>query len=85
MEPWMLVLDEAAFHFFNGLRAAERRKVLYVLDQIKRDPRQKCHFGMTDSSGRPLSVLAFIPFLITYWRDDFALEVRVVDIQRVRR
>ena len=49
MEPWRLVLDEAAFLFFNGLRAAERRKVLYVLDQIKRDPRQKCHFGMTDS------------------------------------
>jgi len=55
MEPWMLVLDEAAFHFFNGLRAAERRKVLYALDQIKRDPQQKCHFAMADASGRRLS------------------------------
>jgi hypothetical protein len=85
MEPWKLVLDEAAFQFFNGLRAVERGKVLYALDQIKRDPRQECHFGMTDASGRPLSVLAVRPFLFIYWRDDFALEVRVVDIQRVRR
>ena len=85
MEPWKLVLDEAAFQFFNGLRAAERRNVLHALDQIKSDPQQKCHFGMADASGRPLSVLAVRPFLVTYWRDDFALEVRVVDIQRVRR
>jgi hypothetical protein len=28
MEPWKLVLDEAAFRFFNGLRATERRNVL---------------------------------------------------------
>ena len=84
MEPWKLVLDEASFRFFNSLRADERRKVLHALDQLKANPKQKHHFGMTDATGRPLSVLALRPFLITYWTDDFALEVRVLDIQRVR-
>lgn len=32
----------------------------------------------------PLSRVAVRPFLITYWLDDLVLEVRVVDVQRVR-
>jgi hypothetical protein len=84
MEPWKLVLDESSFQFFIGLRAPERRRVLYVLDQLKRNPQQERHFVMADSTGRRLSVLALKPFLISYWLDSLALEVRVVDIQRVR-
>jgi hypothetical protein len=85
MASWKLVLDEAAFQFFNGLRAAERRKALDAFEQLKRDPNRQHDFGIRDVTGRFLSVLAVRPFLITYWLDDFVLEVRVVDIQRVRR
>jgi hypothetical protein len=83
MEPWKLVLGEPAFQFFNGLRTAERRKVLGAFEELKRDPRRKEDFEIKDVTGRSLSLLGVRPFLITYWLDDFVLEVRVVDIQRV--
>ena len=84
MEPWKPVLAEQAFQFFNGLRAVERRKLLNSFEQLKRDPRLIRDFGIKDATGRPLSVLAARPFLITYWLDDSVCEVRVEDIQRVR-
>jgi len=84
MEPWKLVLAEQAFQFFSGLRAVERRKLLNSFEQLKRDPRFIRDFGIKDSTGRPLSVLAASPFLITYWLDDLVCEVRIEDIQRVR-
>jgi len=85
MEPWKLVLDEAAFHFFTGLRSSERRKALGAFEQLKRNPQRTHDFGIRDATGRSLSVLVVRPFLITYWLDESVLEVRVVDIQRVRR
>ena len=84
MEPWKLVLGEAAFQFFNGLRATERRKLLDAFEKLKRDPRRRHDVGIRDVTGRSLSRFSLRPFLITYWLDDFVLEVRVVDIQRVR-
>jgi hypothetical protein len=84
MELWTLVLAEPAFHFFNSLRAVDRRKALHAFEQLKRNPHRQHDFETRDSTGRPLSVVAVKPFLITYWLDDFVLEVRVVNIQRVR-
>jgi hypothetical protein len=85
MEPWKLVLSEAAFQFFNSRQAAERRKILGALEKLKGDPRGQQHFGIKDVTGRSLSILASSPFLITYWLDESVLEIRIVDIQRVRR
>jgi hypothetical protein len=84
MEQWKLVLGEAAFQFFISLRAAERRKALDALEQLKRDPQHRHNFGIKDVAGRSLSVFVARPFLITYWLDSLVLEVRVVDFQRVR-
>jgi hypothetical protein len=33
--------------------------------------------------GRPLDVKIFGSFLITYWRDNFVKELRVVEIERI--
>jgi hypothetical protein len=74
MEPWKLVLSEAAFQFFNGLRATERRKMLDAFELLKRDPRrpQTLELEMVRAgpslgllSGRFLSPTGL---MISYWK-----------------
>jgi hypothetical protein len=84
MEPWKLVLDEAVFQSFIALRAADRRKALEAFEQLRRDPSRKSDFTTSDATGRALSMIALKPFLVTYWLDAFAWEIRVVNLQRVR-
>ncbi len=84
MDAWKLVLDEAAFQCFVSSRAAERRKLLSVFEQLRADPQRHPDYHANDATGRSLSVWATRPFLITYWLDAFVSEIRIVDIQWVR-
>jgi hypothetical protein len=84
MEPWKLVLDEAAFQCFVSSRATERRKLLSAFDDLRANPQRQADYSADDATGRTLSVWANRPFLITYWLDAFVSEIRIVNIQRVR-
>ena len=84
MDPWKLVLDEAAFQSFVSSRAAERRRLLSAFEELRSDPQRHPDYHANDATGRSLSVWATRPFLITYWLDAFVTEIRIVDIERVR-
>ena len=84
MEPWKLVLDEAAFQCFVSSRAAERRKLLSAFEELRADPQRQPDYHANDATGRTLNVWANRPFLTTYWLDSFVSEIRIVNIQRVR-
>jgi hypothetical protein len=84
MEPWKLVLDEAAFQCFVSSKAAERRKLLSAFEELRADPRRQPDYQANDATGRTLNVWAKRPFLMTYWLDSFVSEIRIVNIQRVR-
>ena len=83
-EAWKLVLDEGALHVLLSCRFADRRKLLTSLQNLKQNPYQSGDFVEHDDTGRPLDVKVFGAFLITYWRDNFVKERRVVEIERVR-
>ena len=83
MEPWRLVLDEAAFQCFVSSRAGERRRLLSAFEGLRADPHQKADYHVRDATGRTLNVWADRPFIITYWLDSFVSEIRIVNIQRV--
>ena len=84
MEPWKLVLDESAFHFFIARPPGERRSLLVGLERLRNDPHRKPDYYSTDATGRKLSVWAIRPYMITYWLDVFVSEVRIVNIQKIR-
>jgi len=84
MDPWKLVLDEAAFQCFVSSRAPERRKLLSAFEELRADPQRHPDYHSNDTTGRTLNVWANRPFLITYWLDSFVSEIRIVDIQRIR-
>jgi hypothetical protein len=84
MEPWKLVLDEAAFQCFVSSRATERRKLLRAFEELRAEPHREADYHANDATGRTLDVWANRPFLITYWLDSFVSEIRIVNIQRIR-
>lgn len=81
---WKLVLDEEALSFLLACRFAERRKLLAALESLKKNPYQPGDFIEQDDVGRPLDVRVFGSYLVTFWRDSFVKELRVIEIERVR-
>jgi hypothetical protein len=84
MAAWKLVLDEDAFHHLLAGSASDRRQLLATCEDLKRNPHRPPDYELVDATGRPLSVRAAPPFLVTYWLDAFISEIRIVDIRRVR-
>jgi hypothetical protein len=83
-KAWKIVLDEEALGFLLACRIAERRKLFTALESLKKNPYQPGDFIEQDDVGRPLDVKVFGSYLITFWRDSFVNELRVVEIERVR-
>ena len=77
------MLDEEALHLLLSCRFADRRKLLTSLESLKKNPYQSGNFVEHDDTNRPLDVKVFGSFLITYWRDSFVKELRVVEIERI--
>ena len=84
MSGWKLVMDEDAFRFFISCTARQRRVLLGAFSQLTENPDRTGDYGVRDSTGRELAVVARNPFLITYWLDDSVNEIRGVDIENVR-
>jgi hypothetical protein len=84
MGPWTYVLDEAAFHFFLSRSAVERRKLAAAFEQLRANPHREADYFCKDATGRTLNVCGFRPFLVTFWRDEFVSEIRIVNIQWIR-
>ena len=81
---WRLVFDEEAFEYLLSRRARERNLLIGFLTKLKADPYQEPEYTINDDTGRPLQVKTFRPYLITYWLDHSVLEVRVLEIERIR-
>lgn len=80
-----LVLDEGVLHEVLGMKAAERRQILRVFQQLQREWWQdEADYCITDATGRHLKVKLARPFAITYWHDGPVDELRVVALRRVR-
>lgn len=84
MESWKLVLDEQAFQRLLSGPAVDRRRLLAIFEDLRKNPHLQPDYYTKDSTGRPLSVLTARPFLVTYWLDSFVSEIRIVNAQRIR-
>ncbi|OYW73358.1 MAG: hypothetical protein B7Z37_21815 [Verrucomicrobia bacterium 12-59-8] len=67
------------------MKAAERRLILRLLEEIQRSWwNEDADYLTTDAAGRCLIVKAARPFLVTYWHDGPVDELRIVDLKRIR-
>lgn len=80
-----LVLDGEAVETLLALPLVARRRVLSVLEQLRREPpRLTEDFSESDPAGRHVSVKAVRPVLIRYWLDGPVDEFRVTRLTVVK-
>ena len=83
MEPYELVLSEAAAITLASAARPEQRKLATILDRVKAAPFRSGDLQEHDSQGRTNEVRIEGDWLVTHWRDDAAREMRVVRLERV--
>lgn len=70
----------AAFH---ACRKSERKQLLDCLDRLSRNPSATGEWMVKDSAGRPNFQIIAGRFILTFWPDHAAREVRILKLERV--
>lgn len=83
MEGYELVLTEGAAMALANVSRREQRKLGGILDGLKTMPFRRGDFQEWDAHGRINEVIVEDEWLVTYWPDHAAHELRVVRLERV--
>ena len=83
MDVYPLVLSEGAAMTFATVALRDRRKLAAILDRLKATPFRHGDLQERDASGRVNEVLVIGEWLVTYWPDHAARELRVVRVERI--
>ena len=82
MPEWKFVLDEQAFDFFQAARGADRKVLIRALTDLCTHPTSEGISQSRDDHRREVEVEVFEKFIIHYWEDFFAKQLRIVRIKR---
>ena len=82
MAGYQLILSEEAARLFAQLSRPRQRQVGVVLDELKLHPFRQGDFRQRDPAGRTNEVILLGDWLVTYWTDHAAKEIRVVALEQ---
>ena len=82
MPEWKFVLDEQVFEVFRAARGADRETLIRAFAELRVHPAAKGVWQSRDDHGREVEVGVFGRFLIHFWDDFLAKELRIVWIAR---
>jgi hypothetical protein len=81
---YVAVFDETALRSLLAVRGSRRReKVLDVITALAKNPFLEGNFSAMDHTGRPVQLRVVGRFVLSYWPDHGAKELRIIDIQPV--
>jgi hypothetical protein len=80
---YIFAVDDSVVEFFSGRAAREREERLRIFRSLAESPHQRGEWRQRSRSGREYEVKRFGRWLITFWPDDPASELRVVDVKRI--
>jgi len=83
MGAYSYTLSETVAEFALDLEPSEQTNLVSLFRQLATDPYQEGEFTDVDRTGRTLQVKLFGHWLVTYWPDHGANEVRIVDMTQV--
>ena len=83
MEAFDLVLSEQVAMTIAMASRAEQRRLTVILDDVKAAPFRPGDLQERDAQGRVHEVLVVGDWLLTYWLDHAARELRVVRLEHV--
>jgi hypothetical protein len=78
-----LVLDEMAAMKLVAVSRPQQRRLVVILDGLKTAPFRLGDFQQRDAAGRLHEVALIDDWLVTYWSDHAAREVRIVGLEQV--
>ena len=82
MRPYEVILHARAWDALAATKGAAKRRLLTVLDEVTADPFRVGDFRQRDETGRTNEVVLLGEWLVTFWSDHAAGEIRVVNLER---
>ncbi len=79
--PYRLVLNEDAARFLVQASRPAQRRLNVVLDELKTSPFRLGDLQELDEEGRENEILAIGNWMVTYWTDHAAREIRVTRLE----
>lgn len=80
--PYDVVVPVSRLGVFQAAKKRERKQLLDFFDRLAADPSIEGPWTIQDSSGRTNQQMHVGNFLVTFWPDHAAREVRVTRIER---
>jgi hypothetical protein len=77
------VVDDTVLRLFSSAKNREREGLLRIFSALSDNPHQVGDYIQTSAALREHQVKRFGKWLITYWADHGARELRVVDVRRL--
>lgn len=81
--PYDPVLSGRASAYLIGLSKNSQRKVIALLFQLAETPSQIGDYSSRDDKGRDVQHILIGEWHVSYWADDAARELRIVEILEV--
>jgi hypothetical protein len=76
-------VDESVLQVFAACKGRDRSELLRIFEQLSNNPFQQGDFTQKTASLRELQVKRLGKWLVTYWPDHGACELRIVDVRRL--
>ncbi len=80
MTAYEPALASQAWEWLCSLSKTRQKRIIRIIRQLASSPFVEGDYNTTDSTGRPLENLRIEDFIITFWADHHAKEIRVLDI-----
>ena len=80
LPPYEPVLSAKAWEQLNSLSRQRQKRITRLIHQLADYPFRLGDYQTRDSTGRTLENLNIEGFVFTYWADDPAKELRILDI-----
>ena len=82
MSGYDFAINQSGLLEFQGLSSAEQRVLLGIFTRLAGNPALKGDYSYRDENGRDNEVLDLDGFVVTYWTDHAAKEVRILGVER---
>jgi hypothetical protein len=79
------VVSESVIGVFTECKRRDREELLRIFQALTNSPFELGDYHQRTATGREIQVKRFGQWLVTYWSDHPASEVRVVEVQKLLR
>jgi hypothetical protein len=84
MSRYIFVLNEDVFSVFLKVRGKDRQDLVRGFEWAADNPFSKGDEVAKDETGRPVQLKRFGRWVVGFWADHFACEVRIVAVSKLK-